>query len=98
MTETTAMPPVRRNDDQNRFEVEVDGHIAELTFRRRGDVIHYTHTGVPKALEGRGIAGRLATAALEYARDEGLSVVPDCPYVRGYIEKHPEYQDLVRKP
>ena len=54
-----------------------------------------THTVVPLALEGHGIAGRLARAALDYARDRGLSVVPLCPYVADYIGKHPEYEDLV---
>lgn len=96
MPEPDAVPPIRRNDDRLRFEVEVEGQVAELTYERRDGAIHYTHTRVPKALEGRGIAGRLATAALDYAREAGLAVVPECPYVRAYIEKHPAYADLVR--
>jgi len=51
---------------------------------------------VPPALEGRGIAGKLARAALDYARERKLSVIPRCPFVAAYIRKHPEYQSLVR--
>ena len=54
-----------------------------------------SHTGVPFALEGRGIASRLARAALEYARAHELKVVPLCSFVAGYIQKHPEYKDLL---
>ncbi len=86
---------VRRNDALNRFEATQEGQVAELIYRREGRRITYDHTTVPTALEGQGIAGRLAHDALEYARIEGLQVVPKCEYVRGYIERHPEYADLV---
>ncbi len=60
--------------------------------------IVFTHTGVPPALEGRGIGSALAKTGLEYARANNLEVVPLCSFVRGYIERKPEYQDLVHKP
>lgn len=85
---------VRHNEEQRRFEVEYDGRLSELTYDRRDGTIRYLHTGVPRELEGHGIAGRLAQAALEYARAEGLQVVPVCPYVRTYIQDHPEFEDL----
>ena len=87
---------VRRNDGASRFEIEVDGVLAELVFRRSPGVIELVHTGVPAALEGNGIAARLAVAALEYAKGQGLHVIPSCPYVKGYIERHPEWQALVQ--
>jgi uncharacterized protein len=59
------------------------------------NVMWLTHTEVPPALEGRGIAARLVQAALEHARAEGLRVKPACSYVRTYLKRHPEYQDLL---
>ncbi len=60
-----------------------------------GHAIVFTHTGVPPEIEGRGIAGALTRAALEYARVQQLKVVPQCPFVRKYLEKHSEFRDLV---
>jgi predicted GNAT family acetyltransferase len=86
---------VRNNEIEHRFEIEAAGELAMLEYRRAGDRIIYIHTAVPPALEGHGIAGRLAQHALDHAREQGLSVVPRCPYVRAYIAQHPEYEDLV---
>lgn len=88
---TVTHPP-----DAGRFEVQLDGHTAELTYQRVGEKIIFTHTGVPPALEGRGVGGALARAGLEYARAEELVVRPLCPFVAAYIARHPEYADLVR--
>lgn len=88
---------VVHNEAQRRFEVSQDGHLAELDYQRVGSEIIFTHTGVPAALEGRGIAGALVKAGLNYARDNGLAVVPICPFVKGYIERKPEYQALVKQ-
>lgn len=86
---------VIQNDAANQFEIHLEGQVALLEFRRAGDKIIYPHTEVPKELGGRGIAGQLAKHALDYARANNLRVVPQCPYVRKYIEDRPEYQDLV---
>ena len=88
---------VVHNEAQSRFEVSQDGHLAELDYQRTGNQILFTHTGVPAALEGRGIAGALVKTGLNYARDHGLEVVPLCPFVKGYIERKPEYQALVKQ-
>ena len=74
----------------NRFVVTVDGSTAELVYRQVGDRLVLVHTGVPDAIAGHGIAGRLTEAALARARDEGLTIVPDCPYARRWLEEHPE--------
>lgn len=88
---------VRNNESLSQFEAQVDGHLAVAQYRLIGDHITFTHTEVPEELQGQGIAGRLARTALEHARAEGLKVIPRCPYIAGYIRKHPEYQDLVQQ-
>jgi hypothetical protein len=85
------------NDEKARqFQLRVEGHLALIQYVYSNDSIVFVHTEVPPALEGRGLAGKLARAALEYAREHELSVVPRCPFVAAYIRKHPEYQSLVR--
>ena len=79
----------------SRFTTEADGHQAELVYRRQGGRLVIDHTGVPDAIGGRGIAGDLVRAALEYARAEGLRVVPACSYSAEYVRRHPQYADLV---
>jgi predicted GNAT family acetyltransferase len=82
--------------EKNRFEAQVGGYTAELTYRLAGSNIIFTHTGVPPALEGRGIGSLLVKAGLEYAREKKLKVTPLCWFVAGYIQRHAEYQDLVK--
>lgn len=89
------LPEVRNNRAAHRFELEVGGRLALIAYIERSGSITFTHTEVPPELEGQGIAGRIAKAALEYARDQQLRVVPLCPYVAAYIRRHPEYQSLV---
>lgn len=89
-------PQVRHNEQQNRYEVEVDGKRAILEYRDAGGVRYYTHTKVPSALEGHGVGSMLAKVALDEAQDAKLTIVPLCPFVRGYIEKHQQYQPLVK--
>lgn len=87
---------VTDNRAEHEFELEVDGHRAIAAYQLEDDVIVFTHTLVPKKLEGRGIASKLIRFALDSARDRGLKVVPQCPFVRAFIERHPEYQALVK--
>ena len=82
--------PVVDNEADSRFELEVDGQFAELVYRRSGHRFVIVHTGVPDALEGRGIGGRLVTAAVDVAAEQGLTVVPVCPFARGWLERHPD--------
>ena len=86
---------VRDNEAAGRYEARVDGQLAVITYRRSGERIAFNHTGVPAALEGRGIASKMARVALEDARAAGLAVIPRCPFIAGYIRRHPEYADLV---
>jgi uncharacterized protein len=85
---------IELNADRNRFEAVVDGHLCELGFELANGVIHMNHVQVPKAVGGRGIAAELTRHALDHARAQGWKVVPNCPYVKTWIERHPEYQSL----
>ncbi len=85
---------VRQNKVENRFELVVDGHLAVADYRIDAGRMIFTHTEVPVALRGGGIAGRLVRFALETARKEGLKVVPQCSYVDRFLLRHPEYLDL----
>lgn len=87
---------VRNNEAESQFETVIDGHTALCAYRLEPGAIVFTHTEVPQALEGRGIASAIVTQALEHARREKLAVVPHCAYVVKFIQRHPEYQDLVR--
>ena len=78
------------NEDLNRFESIVDGHLAFLRYEKDGGRIVLAHTEVPSELEGRGVGSALARAALDYARKNDLAVVPRCPFVKAYLERHPQ--------
>lgn len=83
------------NPERHRFETRVNGILAQVAYRRTGNVITFTHTEVPESLSGHGIANKLAVHVLNYAREHALGVVPLCPFIAAYIKRHPEYQDLV---
>ncbi|HEX9164023.1 MAG TPA: GNAT family N-acetyltransferase [Thermoanaerobaculia bacterium] len=86
---------VSNNEAESRFECDVDGKVGVVEYTTRPGAIVFTHTEVPRELAGRGIAQQLVAAALDHARENKLHVVPLCTYVAAYIEKHPEYKDLV---
>ncbi|MDI1346996.1 MAG: GNAT family N-acetyltransferase [Pseudolabrys sp.] len=86
---------VRDNSARQRFELDAEGHVAFSEYMRADGVIEIRHTEVPPALNGKGIGSRLVRGLLDLVRAEGVKVRPRCPFVRGYIEKHPEYADLV---
>jgi predicted GNAT family acetyltransferase len=89
---------VADNPGQEQFEISVDGErvgLAAYRLSRAKNLIAFIHTEIDPGHEGEGLGGRLAAAALDSARERGLAVLPFCPFIRGYIEKHPEYADLV---
>jgi predicted GNAT family acetyltransferase len=86
---------VRDNTERNRFELEADGHIAFSNYKRADDVLTILHTEVPKELEGHGIGSALIRGVLDNARSQGLKVIAVCPFAKAYIERHPEYADLL---
>jgi len=78
------------NAAKSRYELTRDGQTAELEYAIKGDRIVLLHTEVPNALGGQGIGGELVDAAVQRADRDGLTIVPLCPYVRRWIEKHPD--------
>ena len=82
--------------ERSRFEIRVDGEVAGYAeYRRRPGLIAFIHTVIDPRFEGRGLASELVRAALSEARSDELSVLPFCPFVRGYIARHAAYLDLV---
>ena len=82
--------------EQSRYEILLGGEPAgALHYRRHGDLVELAHTEIDQAFQGRGLAGRLASAALEDARARSTPVRVTCPFVAGYLERHPEYADLL---
>lgn len=94
MTSPPTMPAmpiaVIHNKSATRFEATVDGLLCVASYRRSPGLVDLHHTGVPQALEGRGIAAALVAEALAWAAVEGLKVRPSCSYVRVYMQRHPE--------
>lgn len=87
---------VTLNPDERRYEIRVDGVLAGFTQAfEDGDVVTFPHTVVFDEFEGQGLAAQLVSGALDDVRERGKKVVATCPYVKRYIEKHPEYADLL---
>ena len=86
---------IHNNEALGQFEAKIRGFTAVTEYRRVKDRIIFTHTEVPQELEGNGIASHLAYRALEFSKREGLIVMPLCPFIAGYIHRHPEYKSLV---
>jgi predicted GNAT family acetyltransferase len=88
---------ITHNAAAQRFEAQFDAGLALAAYRLVGREMQMTHTEVPPSLEGRGIAARLVAAALDHARDAGWTVRPLCSYVRSYMQRNPETQDLLAR-
>ena len=89
---------LRHEPEHTRYLVQVAGGQCQLEYRRIGNTLHITHTEVPPALQGRGLAAELVAAVLADVRAQGLRVRPVCSYVRTYMRRHPETQDLLETP
>lgn len=91
------MTDVENNRREARYELTVDGEVAIAAYQIDGDTIVFDHTVVPDALEGRGIGSKLVAHALDDARAQGMRVVPNCAFVAAFIERQPDYADLVAR-
>ena len=85
---------VLHKEADSRFEILIGEHVAELNYQLKGNIITFTHTGVPSELEGNGIGSLIVRAGLGYAREQGFKVVPRCSFVDAYMRRKPEYADL----
>lgn len=90
--------PVHDNEEGGRFEITIGEETAYLEYTRGPHDLALIHTEVPAALGGRGLASRLNRHALEVARTEGLRVSVVCPFAIGFVDRHPEYGDLLGRP
>jgi predicted GNAT family acetyltransferase len=95
MGEEHAGVVISHNPGQQRFEAAFAGKLGFMEYLLAGPTLTLIHTEVPPEMRGQGVAGKLAQAALEFARREGLRVQPLCPFAADYVRKHPEYSDLI---
>ncbi|MDQ8027735.1 MAG: GNAT family N-acetyltransferase [Brevundimonas sp.] len=86
---------IRNNPDQNRYELTIDGQVAVVTYNLSPPNLMITETLVPQALEGQGIANRLAQYVIADARARELLLLPVCPFFSAYLKKHPEHAEAV---
>ncbi|MFC3230965.1 GNAT family N-acetyltransferase [Marinibaculum pumilum] len=89
------MSEIRRNTEAGRFELEVDGHTAFIEYRPADNHLVLVHTEVPSALGGQGIGTRLARGSFDLLRRSGEKVELRCDFLRRFVEKHPDYRDLL---
>jgi predicted GNAT family acetyltransferase len=87
---------VVRRADEHRFVVELDGQVAELTYRLEGDRLELLHDGVPPALAGHGVGSALVREAVEWAARKDLVLVPTCPFARHWLQSHREVATTAR--
>jgi uncharacterized protein len=81
--------------ERSRFEAHLDGRLAGFAdYIRSANLVVLPHTEVEPGFEGRGVGGALARAALDDARERGLPVIATCPFIAGWMGRHPEYLDL----
>jgi uncharacterized protein len=86
---------VTHNEKESQFETKIGDAIALAAYDLQPGLITFTHTNVPQELSGRGIAAQLAKFGLEHARSQKLKVVASCSFIAKYIERNPEYHDLI---
>jgi uncharacterized protein len=86
---------VRDNNVRSRFELDADGVTVFMNYHLAGRVMSLDHTETPVAARGRGLASRLTEGVLQEVRARGLKIVPRCAFVRAFLDRHPEYRDLV---
>jgi predicted GNAT family acetyltransferase len=90
------MADVVNNPAESRYEIHVDGKLAGFTvYRLTPGVIEFVHTEIDDAYEGHGLGGQLARGALDAVRATGDKVIATCPFIKGWIAKHEDYQDLL---
>lgn len=88
---------VIHNPEMNRFEIHLEDSVAVLTYQISNDDMIFLHTETPPQHEGKGIGSSLVRAGLDYAKEHLYRVIPLCSFTAAYIDRHPEYQPLLRK-
>jgi predicted GNAT family acetyltransferase len=86
---------LRVNTSLNQFELEVGTDMAFIEYKLSGDKLFLIHTEVPQALEGKGVGSAIVQKTLQYARDNSYKIVPLCPFVQTYLQRHKDWNDIV---
>ncbi len=82
--------------ENNRFELEIDQSVAFIEFdKMEPNILDLVHTEVPEALSGKGVGSKLVEGALQYSKDNELKIIPSCPFIKSYIDKNPQWKDLI---
>lgn len=84
-----------RNAEKERFEMHVDNQLAVIEYKQSPTAIYLTHTEVPLQLEGKGVASAIIEKALAYIQQANMKLVPLCPFVAGYLKRHPEWNTII---
>jgi predicted GNAT family acetyltransferase len=93
---STSDGTVTRHEGRHRFEITYEGEVVGFTtFREVDGVRVFLHTEIDPKVEGKGLGSKLVRSALDQTRADGMTVDPQCPFTRAFIERHPEYADLV---
>jgi len=86
-----------QSESRGRYWIVLDGHEAEMTYSRAGETtLIIDHTGVPDALRGKGLGEALVQRGVEDAREQGLKIIPLCPFAKEQIQRHAEWQDVLQ--
>lgn len=85
------------NKDEERFEVIIEGFPSIVEYKVKGNDVYLTHTEVPQALEGRGIAAALVEKVLAEIEHRGQKMIPLCPYVQSFLKRHPDWERIVKR-
>ena len=83
------------NKEKNRFEAEIDGHQAIIEYSVKPNILILKHIEVDKELSGRGVATEMTESVLLEIELRGLKVIPECPFIKNYINKHPEWESIL---
>lgn len=86
---------LKDNKEKKRFEVEIEASTAFVEYEMNNDIISLTHTEVPEELGGQGVGSKIVGNVLSKIKEEGKKVKISCPFIKKYVEKHPEFDDLV---
>src|ERR1700688_1889321 len=83
------------NDALHHLELEIEGNIAFIDYKLLRDTLFLIHTEVPPGLKGKGLGSAIVQKALQYAKDNNYKIVPICPFVQSYLERHKEWNEIV---
>ncbi len=87
---------VEDNQSKNRFEANIEGQIAIITYEKQGNTLKLIHTEVPETLKGKGIASQMVKKVLNSIQNSGYKMDPVCPFIKSYVEKHPEWKSILK--